>query len=197
VRPARLRYALRAAVHELGRVGGLGIALLAGAAAFYFAAVRPAQEETAALQERRAEIARRADRQASAGAAASVSPAQIDRFMGFFPALESTPAWLRTVYAVAEREQLELAQGSYRLSEDRLLGLAQYRISLPVRGSYPQIRRFIAGVLDGIPALSLEDVAFQRERIGEGAVEAKIGLTLYLRAAPPPQSKPALALGGS
>ena len=192
-----LRYALRAGVHQLGRVGGLGLALLAGALAFYFSAVRPAQEEAAALQWRRTELAKRAGQRAPASAPAAPSAAQIDRFMGFFPPLESTPDWLRTIYAVAEREQLDLLQGSYRLSEDRVLSLAQYRITLPVRGSYPQIRRFIGGALDEIPALSLENVVFQREKIGDGAVEAKIGLTLHLRSAPGPAPRPALALGAS
>jgi hypothetical protein len=183
-----LHYRLRAAVHELGRAGGLGLALLVGALAFYFSAVRPAHEEAAALQARRAEVGKRPVRQD-----APATTAQIERFIDFFPALDSTPDWLRKLYAVAEREQLELLQGSYKLSEDRTLGLAQYRISLPVRGSYPQIRRFIAGVLDGIPALSLEDVVFQREKIGDGAIEAKIGLTLHLKSPP----RQALALGSS
>lgn len=187
------QYRLRAAVHELGRAGGLGLALLAGALGFYLSTVRPAQEEAAALQWRRAEAMKRGERQSGPGAPVPVTTAQIDRFMGFFPGLESTPDWLRTVYAVAEREQLELLQGTYRLSDDRALGLAQYRISLPVRGSYPQIRRFIAGVLDEIPALSLEEVTFQREKIADGAVEAKIGLALHLRSTP----RPALALEAS
>jgi hypothetical protein len=198
VKPAvLLHHALRSGVHELGRVGGLGLALLAGAAAFHFSAVQPAQEAAAELQWRRTQLAKRADNPAPASAAAAPGAAQIDRFMGFFPSLDSTPDWLRTLYAVAERERLELLQGSYRLSEDRVLNLAQYRITLPVRGSYPQIRRFIGGALDEIPALSLENVVFQREKIGDGAVEAKIGLTLHLRSAPPPAPKPALALGAS
>ena len=192
-----LHYALRSGVHGLGRAGGLGLALLAGAVAFYFSAVQPAQEEAAELQWRRAQVAKRAESPAPASAAEAPSAAQIDRFMGFFPSLESTPDWLRTLYAVAERERLELLQGSYRLSEDRVLSLAQYRITLPVRGSYPQIRRFIGGALDEIPALSLENVVFQREKIGDGAVEAKIGLTLHLRSAPGPAPKPALVLGAS
>jgi hypothetical protein len=180
-----IAYRMRAAVHELGRAGGLGLGLLGAALAFYLAAVSPARKEIAALQERSAEAARHGERRS---APAPVTTAQIDRFKGFFPALESAPDWLRTLYGIAEREQLELAQGSYRLSDDRVLGLAQYRITLPVRGGYPQIRRFIAGALDAIPALSLEEVTFQREKIGDGAVEAKIGLALHLRSLPGPAS---------
>lgn len=177
---AELDYALRAAVHQLGRAGGLGLALAAGAAAFYFSAVRPAQDALAALELRRSQV----ERHGPALPSPAVTTDEIDRFIGFFPGFESTPGWLRTLYAVADREKLELLQGSYKLSEDPVLGLAYYRILLPVRGNYPRIRRFIAGVLDEVPALALEGIVFQREKVGDGAVEAKIALTLHLQATP-------------
>lgn len=189
-----LRYALRAAVHRLGRAGGLGVALLAGAAAFHFSAVQPAQEELAALEARRS----RAERPAPHALEAAASAADFERFMGFFPGLDSAPQWLGTIYAIAERERLELLQGSYRAADDAVLGLVRYRIQLPVRGGYPQIRRFVAGVLDQVPVASLDDIVLQREKVGESTVEAKITLSLHLQAAPKPASKaPALALGGS
>src|SRR5688572_31554262 len=91
-----LDYALRAAIYRLGRSGGLGVALIAGAAAFYFSAVRPAQDEVAALELRASQIEKRGP----APAAAAVTTDEIDRFIGFFPGFESTPGWLRAVYAV-------------------------------------------------------------------------------------------------
>jgi hypothetical protein len=174
-----LDYAVRAAVHTLGRVGGLGLALAAGAAVFYFSAVRPAQEELATLERRAAEVGQRGP-----AAPAGATSDEIERFIGFFPAFESTPRWLRTIYAVAEREQLELAQGSYKFSEDQVLGLAYYRIQLPIRGGYPQIRRFVAGVLDEVPALALEAIALQREKVGDSVVDARLTLTLHLQSTP-------------
>lgn len=176
---SELDYVLRSAVHRLGRAGGLGLALAAGAAAFYLSAVRPAQDELAALVLRASQVEKRGP----AAVAAPVAPSdEMDRFIGFFPGFESTPGWLRTVYAVAEREKLELLQGTYKLSDDPVLGLAYYRILLPVRGHYPRIRRFVAGVLDEVPALALEGIVFQREKVADGAVEAKISLTLHLQA---------------
>jgi hypothetical protein len=158
----------------------VGLALIAGAAVFFFSAVRPAQDQVAALERRASQVQKRGP----APAAPAVTTDEIDRFIGFFPGFESTSGWLRAVYAVADREQLELLQGSYKLSEDPVLGLAHYRILLPVRGNYPRIRRFIAGVLDEVPALSLEGIVFQREKIADGTVEAKIALTLHLQTAP-------------
>lgn len=172
-------YRLRAAVHHLGRVGGLGLAFLFGAAVFYFSALRPAQEDFAAI-ERRLERAERLapDRRGSA----TSSP--MEQFIGFFPPLDSAPRWLRSVYSIAEREKLELLQGTYRVSEDPALMIVRYRVSLPVRGSYLQIRRFIGGTLDEVPIASLEGVVFQREKVSDGAIEASVTFTLHLRGSP-------------
>ncbi|MGB5080260.1 MAG: hypothetical protein WBO23_05920 [Burkholderiales bacterium] len=174
-------YRLRVAAHRLGWVGGLGLALLVAAALFYFSAVRPAQGNLAALQDRldRAEIRGRAE-----GLRSSVEPSRMEEFLEFFPPLETAPRWLKTVYSIADRERLELLTGTYRISEDPLLMLAHYTISLPVRGSYPQIRRFIAASLNEVPIASLEGVVFQRDKVSEGAVEANVMFTLHLRAAP-------------
>jgi hypothetical protein len=173
-----LGYRLRAAAHRLGRAGGFGLALLFGAAVFYFSAVRPAQEDFGAMQRRFA----RAERLAP-NPRASATSSPMEQFIEFFPPLDSAPRWLKSVYSIAEREKLELLQGTYRVSEDPALMIARYRISLPVRGSYLQIRRFIAGTLDQVPIASLEGVVFQREKVSDGAVEANVTFTLHLRAA--------------
>jgi len=179
VKLAYLEYSLRAALHDLGRIGGFGLALLGGAAIFYFSTVRPAQEDLGALQ-------RRLERRDATGRPARPSGAisRMDEFIDFFPPLDSAPRWLKTVYSIAEREKLELLQGTYRLSEDPSLMLSHYRISLPVRGGYTQIRRFIARVLDEVPFASLEGVMFKREKVSDGTVEANVTLTLHLQAAP-------------
>lgn len=183
---ADLDYAARVALDRLGRVGGLGLALLGGAAFLYFLSVRPAQENFAELQ-------RRLERLEQRGQAGETDPglgavSRMEEFMDFFPDLDSAPRWLKKMYSIAENEGLELLQGSYRLSEDAALMLSRYHVSLPVRGTYPQIRRFIAGVLDEVPFASLETVAFQRENAANGTVEANLTLTLHLKA--PPKAVP-------
>lgn len=182
VKTAYLGYFVNAGLERLGRSGGLGVALLTGTAAFYFSALQPAQEDLEVLQ-RRLERAERFQPAASAPRPANAA-SQMEQFMQFFPPLESAPKWLAAVYSVAERERLELLQGTYKLSEDPALALAHYRVALPVRGSYTQIRRFVAGVLDAVPVASLEGIAFQREKVSEGRVEAKVTLALHLQVAP-------------
>ena len=170
-------YRLRTAVERLGRVGGLGIALLFGCAVFFVTAVRPVEDEFAGLQEQRVaeELAQRTGRPVLDDAA------QLAQFVAFFPDADSTAEWLARLYAAAEQERLVLAQGTYKRRGDSELGLIAYQVTLPVRGTYGEVRRFIAQVLADVPAAALESVQFQRERSADGAIDARIVLVLHLR----------------
>ena len=173
----RWLYHLRSTVNGLGRVGGLGVALLVGCVVFHVTAVRPVTEELAAIQEHRAsdELARRS------GRVPLDTPGQLREFIAFFPEVDSSSRWLALIFAAARDEGLELAQGTYRLQPDDVLGIAAYQVTLPVRGSYPHIRRFLGRVLTEVPAASLDTVTFQRERTAEGVVDARIVIALHLR----------------
>lgn len=168
---------LRAFVERLGPVGGLGFALLFGCAVFFLTAVAPAEDELAALQEQRMaeDLARRTGRRTVDTAS------QLNEFMAFFPTADTTSHWLGLVYAAAEKEGIQLAQGTYKERGDGGVGLMAYQVTLPVRGAYPQIRRFIGRVLTDVPAASLESIAFQRERSADGAADAKVVFNLHLR----------------
>jgi hypothetical protein len=52
-----------------------------------------------------------------------------------------------------------------------------------VRGGYAQIREFVAASLKAVPALALDELAFERPKISETQVQARVRLTLYLRPA--------------
>jgi hypothetical protein len=173
----RASWRLRALVERLGPVGGLGFALLFGCAVFFLSAVVPAEDELAALQEQRMaeDLARRAGRRTVDTAS------QLSEFMAFFPAADTTSHWLGLVYAAADKEGIQLAQGTYKVRGESGAGLLAYQVTLPVRGAYPQIRRFVGQVLADVPAASLESIAFQRERSADGAVDAKVVFTLHLR----------------
>ena len=82
--------------------------------------------------------------------------------------------------------RLDLAQGEYRL-ERRVSGLWAYRVTLPVRGSYPQFRDFIGAVLKDMPIASIDALRFERKRAAETPLEAQVRVTLYAR---PPGETP-------
>jgi hypothetical protein len=56
----------------------------------------------------------------------------------------------------------------------------RYQVTLPVRGTYPQIRKFVDGALAQVPALSLDGIQFERRNIGDATVDAKIKFVVYL-----------------
>ncbi|NNU42339.1 hypothetical protein [Ramlibacter montanisoli] len=87
------------------------------------------------------------------------------------------------MFAAARDSGLQLSRGEYAVVTDRQTGLVQYRITLPVRGAYTQVRAFVAAALKAVPALALDELTFERRSISETQVEARIRLTLYLRPA--------------
>jgi hypothetical protein len=49
-----------------------------------------------------------------------------------------------------------------------------------VRGSYLQLRGFLAAVREQLPALVLEDIDLQRKQIAETQLDGRIRMALYL-----------------
>lgn len=105
---------------------------------------------------------------------------QLLKFYGHFPALSTLPDWLERVYGAAEKNGVALEIGEYRLVQDKNWKLTRYQVTLPVKGTYQQIRGFIAQVLTDVPASALEEIGFRRDTVGSDRIDARLRLTLYL-----------------
>ena len=81
---------------------------------------------------------------------------------------------------VAAKNGLSLNEGEYKVAQDKVGQLMRYKITLPVQGKYPQIRKFLAALPAEIPMMALENVQFERKDIVDAGVQAKIQLVLYL-----------------
>jgi Tfp pilus assembly protein PilO len=166
----------------LGWPGLAGAGLVAFAVLFHVFAIMPS---SARLEQVRQEagVARDAlKKMAQHGiAGGNDQESRLAAFYRFFPAMTAAPDWLEKIYAAAARQSISLEQGEYKLLESRDERLAVLQVNLPLRGSDLQIRNFVAEVLNDVPVAALEDVSFQRQAIGDSAVEAKVRLTLYLR----------------
>ena len=89
---------------------------------------------------------------------------------------------LQALFGMARTLQINLPLGQYKMvCEDSGL-LCNYRVQLPVKGSYPQIRSFIEKCLQIEPALSLDEISIKRESAGDEELEVRLGLTLVVRA---------------
>jgi hypothetical protein len=167
---------LRRLLDALGAPGVAAIGVLLFCVPFYFSAFAPAQ----------AELKRR-----TAAVAAARSPVQqiqrlddggadLERFYSRFPPIERLPGELDALYAHAKVSRVQLLQGEYRM-ESRGAALTAYQVTLPVRGSYPQLRQFVGRVLKDMPTTSLDAVRFERRKAADAQLEAQVRLTIYLR----------------
>lgn len=172
---------LRAAVEQLGRAGVVGIALLGFAVAFHFSTVDPLATELAGLRAEADDLQQRL--QPGLGGAKGTPAEQLATFYAFFPPPESSPDWLGKINAAARAKGLVLRSGEYKLERSADQKLARYQITLPVVGSYAQIRGFVGQVLADVPAAALEEITLRRESVSNPTLEARIRLTLYLRSA--------------
>jgi hypothetical protein len=169
-----MRVRVAAALGAAGTAGALGAVLLAGCAVL--PAERSVQEQRALAERRAAKAAplRRIAHDESAGTLA--------RFYGFFPPAEALTAELERVHRLAATAGLQVGRGAYRL-EARDNALGAFRISLPVRGRYPQVRAFLGKVLEEMPVASLDSLRFERKKAGDARLDVHVELAVYFRPA--------------
>lgn len=181
--------ALRVLVYRLSRLGWPGWSGILMAIAAVFAAltiVVPGYDEMASLDERLAKATCESERLKSQSAeGANYSPAeQLALFYQGFPAEDSIPDWLEKIYASAGADGIKLESGEYSLQRAQVGRLNQYRITFPIKATYPQLRKFMSDVLASTPAIALDSLQMKRENVGEGTIEARLVFLLYLEPAP-------------
>lgn len=172
-----MKAAAERALARLGACGVLALGVLIACAAFYASALEPAARE---LEAERAALARLLTRAPFQPAATGDRAEELRRFYGLFPAAGQVNGELERLHRLARRAGLELAQGEYRL-ERRNVGLWAYRVNLPVRGSYAQLRQFGSLVLKEMPVASIETLRFERKKAADAQLEAQVRLTVHVR----------------
>ena len=87
---------------------------------------------------------------------------------------DDLPTQVQDLIALAESERLVVARGEYRPQVDAEGGFLRYRMSLPVRGEWRAVHRFVDAALRAHPSLGLESVQFQRPQVDAAEVEARL-----------------------
>jgi len=166
-------------IQRLGRAGQAGAVLLLAGIAAALAVLWPAglQMDAAATALRAAQA-----RQASGANAMVVEPPapdqQLKSYYAMLPKPSEAPIWIERIYQIANNEKLPLAKGEYAVQQDPNGRLSKYLVTLPMRGDYPKIRRFIQKAFDTIPVLALEEISLQRQNIAETDVEARLRFSI-------------------
>lgn len=176
-----LRDRLTRIVDAIGPAGIAGIGLLVAAAMAWVSTITPARHERDRL-ERAADQAARQLRAIDPGRTGSARE-QLGAFHAFFPAAHSTPEWLAKIHAAAAKQGVQLAAGEYRVARSPGARLVRYHITLPVQGTYPQVRAFVAGVLESVPAAAVDEVSLKRDAVSSPRLEARVRITLFLAGA--------------
>ena len=162
-------------VKELDRVGLAALGVLAGALVFLVFVLRPLEARKADLE---SELATRAN----ATGARSSAAQSAEKLAGLYVLLatrEQPAELLARLHAAGAGAGVELRAAEYRL-QNAVGRIERYEITLPVAGSYAQIRTFIGGALKEIPAMSLDHVSFRRQRPEDSQVQAEVRVTLHL-----------------
>lgn len=177
---AKFRWALQAGLDLLGWPGVAGLGLLAFCLVVYLSAFLPAQHRLAEMLTQAGNLRTQMAKSKATQMATPAPEIQLSSFYQSFPAHAATPDLLEKLYAAAAESGIALEQGDYRLASGKGDKLERYQITLPVRGTYPQIRKFIGRLLADLPAASLDGVSFLRQKVGDTQVESQLKLTLYL-----------------
>jgi hypothetical protein len=159
---------------ELGTTGLAALALFVMAALFFFFAVKPLESRNALLED---ELARAES--IAAGGRGAGGGARLAAFYRYFETGESATDWLARLNAIGARAGVQMPSADYRLQKTGTR-LERYEVVLPLTGSYPQIRSFLAQALAEIPVLSLDQVTIKKERAQGGNVQAEARMTLHL-----------------
>ncbi|MGZ5198618.1 MAG: GspMb/PilO family protein [Telluria sp.] len=144
---------------------------LAGAAAwFWFALLAPAEAQLAALQRK-------------ATSRADIRPAvRLTSLAPVLPRETSFPDVLGRIAGAAAKAGIPVDEANYqvvRLAQERTV---RYEITLPLHLTYAQLRTFLDELHAALPAMGVENVQLQRQKVGDEALDARLKLALLMEA---------------
>lgn len=165
----------------VGKTGAGGIALIVFAIVFFMGANVSLKHE---VEDLRADL-----RAPQPTQAADASPRQIRAtaargLMNTLPERSTLPALTGKIVAQAEAAGVALDRGSYDFTVTHSGHLVRARMTFPVHGRYPDIRRFIDSTLAAVPGAAVDGLRLGRKDIGSAEVDADIRFAVYLRSIP-------------
>lgn len=176
-----LRRIRRRSLDLLGWPGVVGIGLLSVCPALYVSAILPAREELASVRHGVLALREQLKNAGRGGESGRRTPEeQLAGFYRMFPDGGNLPAHLEKMFALAQEEGIWLDKGEYKVIRGREGKLVSFQVTLPLKGEYLRIRKYLAALRSGIPVLSLQQVEFKRQKVGDPVVEANIRLALHL-----------------
>lgn len=159
-----------------GLPGVLGLGLVFFAASFYFSALVPALAERERLQTEEQKLVL-PDRQPTApviSASSEAPPAP-----GALPPSVEAMELFDRLHAAGEKNSIAIERATYNVIRHEKLSALQYEVTLPLRGSYPNLRTFLREALELAPSASLDSLTLQRAKASDTALEASVRLSYF------------------
>lgn len=166
----------------------VALGLLVGAAVLHYTATA-AVHARIADREREVGLARQSAAAVAAAVAAVPAKGRLEERLDAFNAVLGVRGdqgrLVGIVFEQALRQGLSLSRAEYKLDVDRAGGFHTYQMTVPVRGPYPRVRRFVEETLAAVPGAALEEITFRRDAIGTPEPEARLRFVFFLRDAAP------------
>ena len=163
----------RFAAQKIGHVGIVGLSLCIFSIATFLTANGPLHQRVA-TQSVDLDAARAAAGSESRADQPDLQSASAKRLVGELPNRNDLPQVMGQIVAIAAASGLALDRGNYDFSTTDSSSIARYSLSLPVRGSYPQVRQFVENTLAAIPVLALDKMRFERNEVADQTIEADL-----------------------
>jgi len=161
---------------HLGTPAALALGAVAAAALLQFQ-VRPVQERARdGLQLRQAQLD-----QAARAASGPGQTAPRDPFAQALPDVAARGQDVGTLLAAAKRSKLVVDRADYTVESVSGAPLTRLHANLPVSGSYSDVRRFIAEVLNTLPNATLESLQLERPDTQAAQLQATLRIVLFYR----------------
>ncbi|MBN9126276.1 MAG: hypothetical protein J0I90_01625 [Nitrosospira sp.] len=177
----KAKWKIRRIKRRLGPQGWIAIVLLLIGSGILWSGVFPLREETDRL---RGELD--AGFRKPAPVAAALPPDQLlaeelATFQKRFPTVHELSDQLGALFILAREKGLEVNKGEYALVEKAGGPVRRFEATLPVTGSYSQVRDLVLEILEKLPSTALADIALERGKVAEGQPAVNLRFVFFVR----------------
>jgi uncharacterized iron-regulated membrane protein len=164
---------------HVGVFGLVGLVALVLAGAVWFGLHEPAEAETQRLL--RAKVKQLSEARSAAATAATSQRDARDLARESLPGERERAGVVRRVLALAEASRLTVDRSDFTLQTEEP-HLRRLRMTLPVGGSYTQVRQFIGQLLNRMPNVALDSLQIDRPASAAAELQATVRLSIFFRA---------------
>jgi hypothetical protein len=172
---AHLHYQLQ----RHGWMTAVGLLLLLASLAFQWLLVEPLH---ASNEDLRSELSAQRRKQVQKPDPQEASTKRQAEFYATLPDSSDTLHAVAVLNRAAKAGAFTLSNGEYRMARQGSGPLMRYQITVPLRTDYPHVRAWLVQVLSQLPNVALDEISLRRDDAAAPMLDAKLRLTLFMRA---------------